>query len=87
MVSLDPRDRNREFAESHGATFPVLSDPTGEAARAYGVLRGGFARRWTFYIDAAGIIRRIDRDVRAASHGGDVARALGELGFPRTGSR
>jgi peroxiredoxin len=41
MVSLDPPERNREFADSLGAGFPVLSDPDGKAARAYGVLAPG----------------------------------------------
>jgi peroxiredoxin len=44
---------------------------------------GSHARRWTFYIDREGIIRRVDRNVRASSHGEDVARALSELRFPR----
>ena len=78
MVSLDPPKRNREFAESVGTGFPILSDPTGEAARAYGVLvaGGSVAKRWTFVIDRGGIIRRIDRDVRPATHGSDLLEAL-----------
>ena len=78
MLSLDPPQRNREFAESVGTGFPILSDPTGEAARAYGVLvaGGSVAKRWTFVIDRGGIIRRIDRDVRPATHGADLLEAL-----------
>ncbi len=84
MVSLDPLDKNKEFAESLKANFPILSDPEGEVAKAYGVLGVArfFARRTTFYIDSAGVIRDIDKDVDVNSHGADVARRLEELGFP-----
>jgi peroxiredoxin Q/BCP len=49
MVSLDTPERNREFANSLGAKHVLLSDPTGEAAEAYGVAgsSGRFAKRWT----------------------------------------
>jgi peroxiredoxin Q/BCP len=85
MVSLDSPEKNREFARSLEAKHVLLSDPTGETAKAYGVagLAGLFARRWTFYIDAGGVIREIDREVSTATAGQDIARRLGELGFPR----
>ncbi len=85
MVSLDPPERNREFAESLGASLPLLSDPEGKAARAYGVLApgGGYALRWTFVIDGEGVIRRIDKEVSPSTHGADLVRMLDELGLPR----
>jgi len=85
MVSLDAPEKNREFANSLGAKQVLLSDPTGETAKAYGVmgLGGLFAKRWTFYIDAEGTIREIDRDVSTATAGQDIARRLGALGFPK----
>jgi peroxiredoxin Q/BCP len=85
MVSLDSPERNRDFASSLAAKHVLLSDPTGETARAYGVagLGGLFAKRWTFYIGADGTIRGIDRDVGAATAGQDIARRLGALGFPK----
>ena len=85
MVSLDEPERNRAFAESLGADQVLLSDPTGVAAQAYGVAAPGaaYAKRWTFYIDRKGGIRAVDRDVRVKSAGEDIARRLGELGFPR----
>jgi peroxiredoxin Q/BCP len=85
MVSLDTPERNREFAESLGGRHTLLSDPTGEAARAYGVrgFGGLFARRWTFYIGADGVIRFIDKQVKVESAGRDMAGRLAELGFPR----
>jgi len=84
MVSLDDADRNRAFAESVGAGFVLLSDPEKQVADEYGVLALGglYARRWTFYIDEAGIVRFIDKDVSTSTHGQDVAARLAELGFP-----
>jgi peroxiredoxin Q/BCP len=85
MVSLDTPEKNREFAKSLEAKHVLLSDPSGEVAKAYGVtgFAGHFAKRWTFYIDASGTILEIDRAVVPASAGQDIARKLGELGFPK----
>jgi peroxiredoxin Q/BCP len=85
MVSLDDAEKNRAFAQSLEAKHVLLSDPTGETARAYGVagFAGLFAKRWTFYIDHDGTIRAIDQDVSTASAGQDIARKLGELGLPK----
>ncbi len=85
MVSLDSAEKNAEFAKSLEAKHVLLSDPTGEAAKAYGVsgLGGFFAKRWTFYIDEAGVVRAIDKNVKTATAGQDIARKLGELGYSR----
>ncbi len=85
MVSLDTAEKNRDFAKSLEAKHVLLSDPTGEVARAYGVagFTGLFANRWTFYVDATGKIREIDRNVSTSTAGQDIARKLGELGFPK----
>ena len=81
-ASVDSVETNRRFAESLGVSYPILSDPTKEVARAYGVLApSGFASRWTFYIGADGRILEIDKKVSPGSHGADVARRLTELGF------
>ena len=73
-------DTNRRFAESLGVTYPILSDPTKETARAYGVLApSGYASRWTFYIGADGRILDIDKKVSASTHGADVVKRLTEL--------
>ena len=87
MVSLDDAEKNRAFAQSLDAKHVLLSDPTGETARAYGVagFAGLFAKRWTFYIDPDGIVRAIDKNVNTATAGQDIARKLGELGYSRSG--
>ncbi len=85
MVSLDDPEKNQEFASSAGARFVLLSDPDKQSAKRYGVLGMGgfFTKRWTFYIDGEGMIRAIDKQVDTSSHGEDVVRELGRLGFPK----
>ena len=84
MLSVDAPERNRDFAARHGGAVVVLSDPTKQAARDYGVLsESGYARRETFYIDPDGLIRHVDRSVSASAHGAEIARQLAALGFPR----
>ena len=83
-ASVDRPEVNRQFAEALNLGYPVLSDPTREVARRYGVLGpAGFARRWTFYIDADARLRAIDRTVRVGSHGSDMAATLDRLKVPR----
>ncbi len=85
MASVDPIEGekgNKAFAEAHKADFPLLSDPTKEAATAYGVLSArGFANRWTFYVDKNGIITYIDKEAQAhlATSAEFMAAKLGEL--------
>jgi peroxiredoxin Q/BCP len=78
---VDSPEQNKRFADSLGADYPILADPDKKVARAYGVIQPGrpFAARWTFYIDKEGIIRAIDKRVRAAQAGPDVAAKLKEL--------
>ncbi len=83
-ASVDAPAENRRFARELGVNYLMLSDPEGTAARAYGVLgASGFASRWTFYIGADGRILDVDRHVRPATHGSDIAARLAELGVPR----
>jgi peroxiredoxin Q/BCP len=84
-ASTDDPDKNRSFAESLEVDYPILSDPGGEAARAFGVLGedGRHARRWTYYIGVEGSIQYIDREVKPASAGTDIAERLAALGVKR----
>ena len=84
MASVDDAETNARFARELGLDFPVLSDPGGRVAKAYGV-RGelGYAARVTFFIDSDGIVRGVDRAVDPATAGAEVARRLEALGFPR----
>jgi peroxiredoxin Q/BCP len=58
-ISADPVDRLVEWSERLGDPFPLLSDPAGEAARAFGVWdpEQRRARRAAFVLDAQGTVR------------------------------
>jgi len=79
-ISVDSAEKNAKFAESLGIDYPILSDPTKEVAKAYGV-RGftGWPSRWTCYIGADGRILDIDKKVSASTHGDDIAVKLADL--------
>ena len=81
-ASNDPVEKNKDFAKSLNADYPILSDPDSSVAKSYGVLndKGTAAQRWTYYIGANGKILYIDKSVKTESHGSDVAAKLGELG-------
>lgn len=101
MASVDPLEKNVEFAKATSvdlgarggvvskkeADFPILSDPTKQTAKAYGVLneQAGFANRWTFYIGKDGKILAIDKDVskHVQTSAEDMAAKLGELGVSK----
>lgn len=84
MASTDDPETNRKFAEANDADFPVLSDPGGETASAYGVgSPGGYAARWTFYIDRDGKIAYVDKRVKPLTAGADIAERLAALGVPK----
>lgn len=82
-VSVDGTEAHTDFARKHRLPFPLLSDPDGRTAAAYGsllnlgVLR--FARRHTFIIGPDGrIAARFDR-VDPARHAEEVASRLRAL--------
>lgn len=57
-ISTDELSKNKEFAESLGLGFPLLSDAEGTVAGKYGVLMpsGSMAKRVTFVIGQDGKI-------------------------------
>lgn len=81
-ASCDDAETNKKFAESMELDYPILSDPGKGTARAYGVLRGEYAARHTFYIGKDGHVLYVDREVKPQTAGEDVARRLGELKIP-----
>ena len=82
MASVDPVEDNKGFAEKEKADFPLLSDPSKETAKAYGVLNptGAYSLRWTYYIGKDGKILAIDKKVRPATSAEDMIAKLTELG-------
>src|SRR3954463_4116393 len=53
-VSMDDLDTQKRFAESLKLPFPLLADPKGEVAEAYGVKGGTSANRVPVVIDPEG---------------------------------
>ena len=82
-ASVDDEALNKQFSDKLQLDFPLLSDPTKETAKAYGVLNErGMANRWTFYVDKNGKISHIDQQVNPENYGMTVAGKLKELGVP-----
>lgn len=68
-VSSDPVDLIREFAEEQGLEFPLLSDPGGDVADAFGSRRdSGKAERNTFVIGPDGTIQAAYTSVTPDDH-------------------
>ena len=83
MISIDPIEQNKAFADAQKADFPLLSDPSKQTADAYGVM-GDFTKfglgmlpnRWTFYIGQDGRVISVDTSVHVSTNGPDIERAL-----------
>ena len=83
-ASCDPIEKNADFAKSLDLDYPILSDPDKKVAKAFGCLNDrGLSNRWTYYISKDGKILHIDKQVKAASHGEDIAKKLEELGVAK----
>jgi peroxiredoxin Q/BCP len=80
-ISLDGVADQKAFHQAQTLTFPLLSDPDASVAARYGTLAAGgaYASRHTFVIDPAGVVRHVDRGVKAASHGADLLAVLQTL--------
>jgi peroxiredoxin Q/BCP len=82
-ASVDTPELNKKFAESLNLDYPILSDPSTEVAKAYGVYlpERKVATRWTFYIDKDGVVKEIDKGVqkRTKEAGADLATKIKEL--------
>ena len=84
-ASCDTPELNKKFARSMDLNYPILSDPDRKVATAYGVVHEGreYPERRTFYIGPEGKILAIDKTVKTASHGEDIAAKLKELGVKK----
>lgn len=86
-VSPDPLDQHRRFRETHGLSFPLVSDEDHSIARAYGAWgtkeRDGRTfegiLRSTYLIDPEGRVADALVNVRAEGHVDRVRARLGEL--------
>ena len=84
MVVPSPRIRlpPSKFAESLSLDYPILSDPSGEAAKAFGVYNPerNLAARVTFVVGEDGKILAVEDKVNVENHGTDLAAKLKEVG-------
>jgi mycoredoxin-dependent peroxiredoxin len=73
-ISVDSTWANKAFRDQVGVDFPILSDFKKEYARTLGILNeeSGTARRFTFVIDANGVIQHIDQDREALDPTGAI---------------
>ena len=85
MISCDDAQTNKEFAESLGADFPLLSNPNKDVAMAYGVVNAErqVPFRWTYIIGPDGKILRIDKELNASTAGADLVAHLTDLGVTK----
>ncbi|KAH9080491.1 thioredoxin-like protein [Lactarius deliciosus] len=81
-ISADPVPAIKAFAEKYNVTYPMLSDESGAARKAYGVSRGlmGLSEgRVTFFIGSDGVVRDVfDSVINYNGHIKAVTRALEE---------
>lgn len=75
-VSTDDAEAHAEFAAAEDLSVPLLADPEGELAAAFGVpIENGRAARTTFVL-ADGEVRRVYEDVRPDGHARRVLEDL-----------
>ena len=83
-ISMDSVERQSAFARSHHLDYPLLSDPGGQVARAYGVKRAlGVlrVRRVTFVIGPDGTVAaRFASERHMDAHADQALAALRTLG-------
>ena len=82
-ISLDSSDSHAQFATAQSLPFPLLSDPEGAVAAAYGSLLAlgpiKLAKRHTIIIDKRGHIARIYTRVDPRRHSAQIIADLQEL--------
>lgn len=83
-ASCDTVEENTKFAKSLEADYPILSDPTREVAKAYGLVANdkGNAKRVTFIIGADGKIADIETKVDTKNAAKQMADKLAALKVP-----
>ena len=83
-VSLDDIESHKKFSENHGLPFPLLADPEGKTADAYGVktkmMGWTVAKRQTFIVDPDGNIAKHYAKVDPDEHAAEVLADLATLG-------
>lgn len=76
-VSMDDETSHQAFTAKFNLPFPLLADVKGVVAKAYGADGGGYAKRYTFVIDAEGKIAQVYTTVNTSTHATDILSAWG----------
>jgi thioredoxin-dependent peroxiredoxin len=76
-VSMDDETSHQAFTAKFNLPFPLLADVNGVVAKAYGADGGGYAKRYTFVIDAEGKIAQVYTTVNTSTHATDILSAWG----------
>ncbi len=88
--STDTRDKHARWAASEDLPYPLLADPDGRWAEAFGVKRGlgplKVAARTTFVIGPDGRIAHVFEGVTPREHAQEVLAKLRELGLAGDGA-
>jgi len=85
VIGINPgnRDKHQQFAEHHRLNFPLLADPQGRVARAYGALLSfgpiKLTKRHTFIINPRGEIAKHYRQVSVGTQNELLIRDLKAL--------
>jgi peroxiredoxin Q/BCP len=76
-VSTQGAESHQQFIDKYSLPFDLVVDEDGAVARAFGVpLRGEFASRQTFLIDADGKIKKTWPEVDPAGHAQEILASL-----------
>jgi thioredoxin-dependent peroxiredoxin len=78
-ISVDPVGKQKEFADKHTFDYPLLSDESGDVARAFGVKRRMVSpvKRATFVIDRDRTIRKVvTSELNMDVHADEALKAL-----------
>ena len=78
-ISTDPVAKQKEFADTNGFDYPLLSDESGDVARSLGVKRKYITpvKRATFVIDRDRTIRKvITSEMNMTGHADQALQAL-----------
>lgn len=88
-ISGDTEESHKRFSEKYSLPFPLLADTDRTVMTQWGVIgeKSLFGntflgiKRYTYLLDAAGVVQRIFTKVSTGTHAQDVLAALDELGI------
>lgn len=83
-ISTDNVESIQAFHKKYHLSFTLLADVDGKVTESYGVKMPlvNLAKRWTFIVDPAGVVRDINTDVDPASDADVVAKRIADLSHP-----